>query len=73
MKRILIFFIKCYQITPLSTHSMCRCYPTCSNYTILAINEYGAFKGLIMGIKRIIKCRPGGLYGYQPLEKGKIK
>lgn len=71
MKRIIIFLIRTYQITPLASHSFCRCIPTCSEYMIEALEEYGLFKGMKLGIKRIINCRPGGLYGYQPLEKGK--
>ena len=35
---------------------------------IEAIEKYGCLKGLKLGIKRILKCRPGGIYGYQPLE-----
>ncbi len=71
MKKILIFLIRCYQMLPLSMHSCCRCKPTCSEYMIEAIDYYGVKKGLKLGIKRIINCRPLGLYGYQPLEKGK--
>ncbi len=73
MKKALIFLIKCYQITPLASHSFCRCTPTCSNYMIEAIEKYGCLKGLKLGIKRILKCRPGGIYGYQPLEWSKEK
>lgn len=69
-KRVLIFLIRCYQITPLVSHCACRCIPTCSEYTIEAISEYGCLKGCYLGIKRILKCRPGGLYGYQPLKGG---
>ena len=69
MKKALIFLIKCYQITPLASHSFCRCQPTCSNYMIEAIQKYGCLKGLKLGIIRILKCRPGGIYGYQPLRE----
>jgi len=34
-----------------------------------AIDYYGVKKGMVLGIKRILKCRPGGIYGYQPLVK----
>ena len=72
MKKTLIFFIRIYKALPINAHNYCRCYPTCSEYTIQAINKYGAFKGLKLGIKRILKCRPGGLYGYHPLEEENI-
>lgn len=48
---------------------MCRHTPTCSNYMITAIETYGWKKGLNLGIKRILKCRPNGTYGYDPVPK----
>lgn len=69
MKAILIFIIRLYQVTPLHSHSMCRFVPTCSNYMIDALNEYGLFKGLKLGIKRIWRCHPGGKYGYDPIKR----
>ena len=68
MKRILIFIIKLYQVTPLHTHSMCRFTPTCSNYMITSLEKYGTLKGLKLGIKRILRCRPKGKYGYDPVK-----
>ena len=45
----------------------CRFIPSCSEYTAIAIAKYGAFRGVFMGIKRILRCRPGGGYGYDPV------
>ncbi len=73
MKKILIKLIEIYQIMPLSTHSMCRFNPTCSEYTKEAINEYGSIKGLYLGIKRIVKCHPFGKTGYDPVPKNAFK
>ena len=67
MKKLLIGLIYLYQITPFHTHSMCRFTPTCSEYIKQAIIEYGVFKGTQLGLSRIIKCRPGGGFGYDPL------
>ena len=55
---LIIKMIKVYQKTPLNSHSHCRFQPTCSNYTIEAIEEYGTFKGSFLGIKRIFRCNP---------------
>lgn len=65
MKKILIAPVRFYQrfISPLFPPS-CRYYPTCSAYMITAIEVHGAFKGLLMGIARILRCQPfakGGL------------
>ncbi len=67
MKKVLISIIKLYQKTPFRSHSYCRFYPTCSNYTIDAINKHGSVKGVFLGIKRILKCRPLGKRGYDPV------
>lgn len=45
-------------------NSGCRFYPTCSEYTLIAIQKHGAIKGCIMGAFRIMRCNPlceGGL------------
>ena len=66
MKKILIKIINLYQITPLHMHSACRFNPTCSEYMKQCINEHG-LKGIKYGIKRILKCRPFGKLGYDPI------
>ena len=58
MKKILLKLIYFYQITPLSSHSKCKFYPTCSNYAKEAIEVHGSFKGIFLIIKRILKCNP---------------
>ena len=67
LKKICIYLIRAYQVTPLHAHSMCRFTPTCSEYTIEAIEEYGVIKGIKMGIKRILRCRPHGGFGFDPV------
>lgn len=69
MKYLLLGLIKVYQMIPGPWHSMCRHTPTCSNYAIEAICEYGAFKGSILAIKRILRCNPFGTSGYDPVIK----
>ena len=73
MKKILIFIIRIYQKIPGPWHNKCRHIPTCSNYMIDAINEYGSIKGSFMGIKRIIRCNPLGTSGYDPVKKKEKK
>ncbi|MFZ2026043.1 MAG: membrane protein insertion efficiency factor YidD [Microgenomates group bacterium] len=36
----------------------CRFYPTCSDYTYQAVEKYGALKGLVLGLYRILRCNP---------------
>ena len=71
---VLIKFIKGYKyfISPLFGNS-CRYFPTCSEYSIDALKEYGFVKGLFMSIKRILSCHPikflGGGEGFDPVKK----
>lgn len=67
MKLIIIYLIRGYQIIPFSGHKACRFTPTCSEYMIKAIEDYGIIKGIKLGIKRIKRCRPFGDYGYDPV------
>ncbi len=59
MKKILIKLIKLYKkyISPLKTPS-CRYYPSCSDYSIQAIEKYGVLKGSLKSIWRILRCNP---------------
>ena len=69
LKKLLIYLIRAYQVTPLHSHTLCRFTPTCSEYMIKALNIYGVRKGLFVGIKRILRCNPFGKYGIDNLEK----
>lgn len=65
---IAIGMIKVYRnaISPLFP-STCRFIPTCSEYGLEAFKRFGFMKGFILTFKRILRCRPGGPYGYDPL------
>ena len=74
IKLIIIGFIKIYKllISPFLGNN-CRYLPTCSEYFIEALNEYGVLKGSAKGLKRIISCHPikilGGGDGFDPVKK----
>ena len=72
LKKICIFPVRFYQwfISPL-LGSNCRYQPTCSNYMIQAIEEWGVFKGIWLGVKRILRCHPWAKHGYDPVPKKK--
>ena len=59
IKKILIKVINLYKliISPYLWNN-CRYLPTCSQYFIDSLNEYGVLKGILMGTKRILKCHP---------------
>jgi uncharacterized protein len=70
LKKLFIIPIRIYQatISPL-LGAHCRHSPSCSQYTIEAIQEWGVFKGIILGAKRIGRCHPWGTSGYDPVPK----
>jgi hypothetical protein len=45
----------------------CRFTPTCSEYTIIALERFGTKKGLTLGIKRFSRCHPWGGSGWDPV------
>ena len=68
MRKLLLLPIRFYQyaISPLMA-SHCRHYPTCSQYAVEAINHHGAFKGLFLAIRRLLRCHPWAEGGYDPV------
>ena len=67
---LLILIIKTYQffLSPF-LKSNCRYLPSCSEYSIIALTEYGLIKGFYYSLKRILKCHPFGGNGYDPVPK----
>ena len=55
-------------ISPLLPNS-CRFTPSCSQYMLSAIDQWGVFKGGLLGLKRIAKCHPWGPHGHDPVPK----
>ncbi len=69
-KFIIIKIIRFYQIivSPFLGKN-CRFSPTCSRYTIEAIEKHGVLKGGWLATKRISKCHPWGKSGHDPVPK----
>ncbi len=63
----LVGLVRLYQLI-LSPHlpSSCRYTPTCSEYAVQALQRYGAVKGSILSMHRLLRCHPWGGHGYDP-------
>lgn len=74
MKKIMLAVIRFYRkyISPLFP-PRCKYYPTCSGYAIEAIEVYGAFKGGLLALYRLLRCNPFSKGGYDPVPPKKSK
>ena len=70
IKTIFIFLIKIYKLilSPILGPS-CRYLPTCSEYSIEALKQFGLIKGTFKSVKRILSCHPWGKGGFDPVKK----
>ena len=66
-RRFLIGLVRLYQLI-LSPHlpASCRYTPSCSKYAVEALHRYGAAKGTILAVWRVLRCNPWGGHGYDP-------
>jgi len=46
---------------------MCRYIPTCSAYALDALEKYGAIKGSLLALRRVLRCHPFRKGGYDPV------
>lgn len=68
IKKTVLAIIELYKffISPILPPS-CRHTPSCSDYCVNAIEKHGVLKGLFLGISRLLRCRPGGTSGHDPV------
>jgi len=59
----ILFLIRIYQEFSSGRPSPCRFYPSCSHYAFEAIEGHGAFRGSLMALRRLSRCRPFGPHG----------
>ena len=68
MQGVALFLLRSYKrfISPLLP-PMCRFEPTCSVYTMQAVEKYGALRGVWLGIRRLGRCHPFNPGGWDPV------
>ena len=69
--RALIATIELYQRLRTGRISACRFYPSCSTYAIEAIDVHGAWRGTGLALRRLLRCRPLGPHGVDPVPEVK--
>jgi len=68
MTRLILSAIRIYQsaISP-ALPSSCRFYPSCSAYSYEAVQKWGLRRGAGLALVRLLRCRPFGGHGYDPV------
>ena len=68
MRAVALFLLRFYKrfISPLLP-PMCRFEPTCSVYTMQAVEKYGVVRGVWLGIRRLSRCHPFNPGGWDPV------
>jgi putative membrane protein insertion efficiency factor len=70
---LLLGLIRFYQvcISPVLP-SACRHYPSCSTYAFEAVEKWGVGKGGRLALGRLLRCRPWGSFGYDPVPEKRV-
>ena len=68
MRNLTLGLLRMYKrwISPLLP-SACRFQPTCSEYMISAVEQYGALRGVWLALRRLLRCHPFNEGGYDPV------
>ncbi len=70
MKKVIIKLIRFYQKNiSFYYKGRCKYYPGCSQYFIESVEEFGAVKGSLNGLKRLLRCNPFSKGGFDPVKK----
>ena len=69
LKEIFLFPVKIYRkyFSSLKQNPTCRFDPTCSEYALIAVREWGIIIGFVLAVIRIIRCNPFSRGGYDPV------
>jgi putative membrane protein insertion efficiency factor len=69
----LVIGVKVYQrvVSPLLPRS-CKYHPTCSQYAVDAIKEFGVMRGVVLAAWRLLRCNPMSYGGYDPVEQQRL-
>ncbi len=66
-RNVVIGLVRLYQLAASPFPSPCRYVPSCSTYTIEAVQRHGVLKGTWLGMKRILRCHPFHAAGHDPV------
>lgn len=69
-----VAMVRFYQVSlsPLLVGS-CKFHPSCSEYMAQAVREWGLIRGGLLGLRRLVRCRPGTIGGLDPVPKRDVR
>jgi putative membrane protein insertion efficiency factor len=67
IKRACVRLIAVYQVSREGRPSPCRFFPSCSSYALEALEVHGTARGLWLSARRLLRCRPFGPSGFDPV------
>lgn len=73
IKALFVGLIRAYQlILSPGLPGRCKYYPSCSEYALQAVKEYGALRGSVLAGWRILRCNPLSYGGYDPVSRQRL-
>ena len=68
-----VFLLRCYQrwISP-AFGPRCRYYPSCSEYAVQAVQQFGILRGVVLATWRLLRCNPFSHGGFDPVEEQRL-
>ncbi len=68
MRELVVILLRFYKrwISP-ALPAACRFEPTCSEYMLQAVEAHGALRGVVLGVRRLMRCHPFHAGGFDPV------
>jgi putative membrane protein insertion efficiency factor len=68
MRELVVILLRFYKrwISP-ALPAACRFQPTCSEYMLQAVEAHGALRGVVLGVRRLMRCHPFHAGGFDPV------
>ncbi|MDH5631404.1 MAG: membrane protein insertion efficiency factor YidD [Gammaproteobacteria bacterium] len=69
MKQFMLLLLRGYRlfISPLLGPPRCRFHPSCSEYSITAVERFGVLRGMWLSLRRVGRCHPWNDGGFDPV------